>query len=112
MLPRAPLDRGRTRASPQRLLGDAHLLAGRVHAQSNDRVLAEMSWQRAADVIEPLLAEAEDRAVLVLWARVLIHLDRIHEAAPIVAELDAVGYRDRDLELLLAQPPLSARGFR
>lgn len=96
------LENNATDGSAQRLLGDAYLLAGRVHARRGDQALAETNWQLAAGVIEPPLAEAEDRAVLVLWARALIHLGRIDEAAPIAAELDAIGYRDRDLELLLA----------
>ncbi len=87
--------------SAQRLLGDAHLLAGRIHAQRGDRAIAETNWQLAAGVLEPLLVGAEDLGVLVLWARALIHLGRVDEAAPIVAELDAIGYRDLDLERLL-----------
>ena len=51
--------------------------------------------------------------LLALWARALIHLGRGAEAAPLVDELDAIGYRDRDLELLLVQqPPLQRESPR
>ena len=94
------LESNPTDVDAQKLLGDAHLLTGRVQALRGDQARAEAQWQSAAEVIEPLLAEVEDRAVLVLWARALIRLGRGDEAAPIVAELDAIGYRDRDLERL------------
>jgi len=105
----AVLEENPADGSAQRLLGDAHLLAGRIHARRGDQALAETSWQLAGDVIEPLLLDAEDRAVVVLWARTLIHLGRFDEVAPIIAELDDIGYRDRDLEAVLEQQQLLNR---
>jgi len=94
----------------RRLLGSAYLSIGGIHAQRDDQLLAEANWRLAAEGIEPLLVDAEDRAVLVLWTRVLIRLGRLDEATPIVAELDAIGYRDPDLERLLeGQRPADRR---
>jgi tetratricopeptide (TPR) repeat protein len=78
-----------------RWLSEAHLLEGEILQRQGREGQARSEWSRSLEIIEPLASESDDTAFLDVWARVLLRLDRIREAEPIVRKLHEAGYKDR-----------------
>jgi eukaryotic-like serine/threonine-protein kinase len=95
LLDKSPEDR-RSRTD----LADAHITDGQIRAQMGDLAGAQRAFQRAADLVEPLVTASFGADAAAPYARALIHLKQTARAQTVVEDLVRRGYRDR--ELLLA----------
>jgi eukaryotic-like serine/threonine-protein kinase len=77
--------------------GEIHLALGDALAAAGRPAEAAAEWERAAARLAPLAEGSGDPRVLAPLARALLLLGRTGEAAPLVARLDASGYRQREL---------------
>ncbi|HEX2122996.1 MAG TPA: protein kinase [Thermoanaerobaculia bacterium] len=84
----------------RRTLGYAHLMLGYVREREGQTAAARASWLNAAELIQPNDVAATPPRELEQWARVLIALDRRDEAAPVVARLRRLGFRNQEFETL------------
>jgi tetratricopeptide (TPR) repeat protein len=87
------------------LLLDAQtrLLLGRIAAQSHDDATARRDWTQARDLLQPALDKGDDPNFLAAYAESLLRLDQTEVAKPMIAKLNAMGYRTPDWVALLAQ---------
>jgi serine/threonine-protein kinase len=81
-------------------LSGAYLLEGRLLEGQARKKEALAAWGRALEIIEPLARESDETAYLEVWAKALLRLDRVREAAPIVKRLQAVGHKSERLSEL------------
>jgi serine/threonine-protein kinase len=81
-------------------LASSYILQGEVHQRLGDAERARGAWMHALETIEPLAREERQTEFLAVWAAVLLHLERMDDAAPIVASLVERGYRDPELVVL------------
>lgn len=71
-------------------LARVYLALGRMHELRGDPEAARTEWRRAALQVQPL-ANSENLAPKRVLAEALLRLGRVSEAAPLVAELRALG---------------------
>src|SRR5690348_5236724 len=93
---RAPDDR-----SDLLLDAQALLLLGQVAAQTHDMAAAHHEWALARNLLQPALHASNDPNFLAAYAEALLRLDQTDPARPIIAKLNAVGYRTPDFVVLL-----------
>jgi len=84
----------------QRFLGDALLVQGEARFAQGDAAGARASWEDADAVARGLAARSSNPRVLDLHARILLRLGRTDLAQPVIEQLLATGYRNRELVLL------------
>ena len=84
----------------QRLLGEALLVQGEMRAAHGGHAAAAASWQEALRVLVPLDQISPDPHIADTHARVLLRLGRMDAAQPLIEQLNAVGYRNREFEAL------------
>lgn len=82
----------------RRALALAALAEGRAWAQLGSGAKASAAWTRGLEVVEPAARGSRDIDLLDPWARLLLHLGRVQEALPILAQLDAAGYRSEMID--------------
>ncbi|MCH9026673.1 MAG: TIR domain-containing protein [Proteobacteria bacterium] len=92
-----------------RLLSEAYLLDGQLLALSGNDEQALAAWLESLELIEPLARATKDYRILNIEAQVLLHLDRIEEASPIVEQLAAMGFANPAFVGLRDSKGLSAR---
>ncbi|HLI18075.1 MAG TPA: TIR domain-containing protein [Rhodanobacteraceae bacterium] len=97
MRAKAPNDRGDLLLDAQ-----AHLLLGRVAARTHDTATAQHEWTQARDLLQPALRAGDDPNFLAAYTETLLRLDQTEAARPIIAKLNAMGYRTPDFVALLA----------
>jgi len=90
-----------------RLISQTYILLGRGFERSGRPDEATTAWKRALEILEPLGTENPPPQLLDPWARALLHLGRIEEAAPIVASLTENGYARPDFVALCREAGLS-----
>ncbi|HEX2060169.1 MAG TPA: hypothetical protein VHK90_05475, partial [Thermoanaerobaculia bacterium] len=87
-------------ADKQRRHALALVTLGEIHAAAGRTDQARERWLEAERVLPPRSPSLRDPRILDMWARVLLLLDRDAEAQPVLADLDAMGYRSPDLDAL------------
>ena len=80
-----------------RFVADAHIVRGDILASRGAAAAASEEWQKARSVIEPFARTATDPQVIDCWTRSLLRLGDNDAARPLIARLDSIGYRPRDL---------------
>jgi serine/threonine protein kinase len=86
--------------SAQALLADALLVRGEALAAEHGRDEAGRSWSDALAVAESLAIRPPDPRTIDTHARILLRLGRLERATPLVEQLAALGYRNREFEAL------------
>jgi eukaryotic-like serine/threonine-protein kinase len=76
-----------------RLRSLGHALLGRVWSARGEAAKSRGAWQQALASIEPVARASNDDRLLDPWARALLQLERVDEAAAAVEKLTARGYR-------------------
>ncbi len=71
----------------------ALLLEGDLNRATGDAPAARAAWREAVRLLEATTASTDDYKLLDPWIRSLISLDEIEGAAPLIARLEATGYR-------------------
>ena len=79
----------------KRRLSKALNVRGQALARAGRNEQAVAAWTRAGGLVETMARDSSDWKVLDPRARALIHLGRLQEAAPIVDQLVANGYREK-----------------
>ena len=79
----------------------ANLLLGQIAARRNDNAAAQHDWTQARDLLQPALRAGDDPNFLAAYAEALLRLDQTDPARPIIAKLNAMGYRTPDFVALL-----------
>lgn len=77
----------------RRAESDAYLAVGDALSRSGDAHAAKDAWSRALAVIDSVATNYRETELLAVQATALLDLGRLHDAAPIVAELSRRGYR-------------------
>jgi len=90
----------RTEPPVQRMLADALLVQGEAMEAGGDTARAAAAWKEALAIVEPLDARSPDPRVADTHARILLRLGRRDHAIPLIEELSALGYRNREFEAL------------
>jgi eukaryotic-like serine/threonine-protein kinase len=80
----------------------AELLQGRIAGQARDADGAREAWTRARHLLQPALSKGADPNFLAAYAEALLGLDQTAAARPVIAGLNAMGYRTPDFVALLA----------
>ena len=83
------------------LEAQADMVLGRVAAQRRDAAIAQKNWSQACDLLRPALRAGDDPNFLAAYAEALLRLDQTDPARPIIAKLNAMGYRTPDFVALL-----------
>ncbi|HEY7214818.1 MAG TPA: serine/threonine-protein kinase [Thermoanaerobaculia bacterium] len=83
-----------------RWLARALLLLGRIERRRGNVPAAFTAWERARQILAPAALSSHDPEMLDPWASVLLLLDRQDEARPVLAALQAGGYRQPELMAL------------
>ena len=97
------------------LSSDAHILLGAALARAGRKAEAAAAWNQANQLVEARARHSADWRLLDPWARSLMHLGRLKEAAPVVKGLVYIGYREPSFLALCKQrglpiePPPRAR---
>src|SRR5690348_1134392 len=90
----------RAKASDDRssllLDAQAHLVSGQIAASGNDAATAQHEWAQARDLLQPALSAGDDPNFLAAYAEALLRLNQFDAARPLLAKLNAMGYRTRD----------------
>ena len=76
-----------------RLRSLGHALLGRVWSTRGEAAKSRDAWQKALASIEPVARTSNDDRLLDPWARALLQLERVDEAAAAVEKLTSQGYR-------------------
>jgi tetratricopeptide (TPR) repeat protein len=76
-----------------RLRSLGHALQGRVWSTRGEAAKSRDAWQKALASIEPVARTSNDDRLLEPWARALLQLQRVDEAAAAVEKLTSRGYR-------------------
>ena len=84
----------------RKLLGNALLVQGEARAADGDHAGAAAAWEEALRILGPLDVLSPDPRIADAHARVLLRLGRMDRARPLVEQLAAVGYRNRELVAL------------
>jgi tetratricopeptide (TPR) repeat protein/tRNA A-37 threonylcarbamoyl transferase component Bud32 len=93
-----------------KLVAEIEIALGALRADQGETKEAQSLWRQADSTLQRLEAGHADRpddtdhALLVLRARVLLHLGQHQAAAPLVQQLAAIGWADADLDELLSEP--------
>ncbi|WHZ20512.1 MAG: hypothetical protein OJF55_002661 [Rhodanobacteraceae bacterium] len=80
----------------------ASLLLGTIAAQHHDDTTAQRDWTQARDLLQPALSKGNDPNFLSAYVGALLRLDQADAAKPVIAKLNAMGYRTPDFVALLA----------
>jgi tetratricopeptide (TPR) repeat protein len=89
------------------LAAQARIVAGRASAEHGDVTSAQNDWQQAFQTLTPIAQSSNDIHVLATWAAVLLELDDLEAAKPVVAKLEAAGYNTPDFTGLAAAKDFS-----
>lgn len=84
----------------RKLLANALLVQGEARAAGGDPAGAASAWEEALSILGPLDVLSPDPRIADAHARVLLRLGRVDRARPLVEQLSAVGYRNRELVAL------------
>jgi len=90
-------------ASERVVVASVHLASGKLHQQAGEDELAQTCWTEAAELAMPVAGRAADMGGLEIEAEALLRLGRADEARPIVKRLQAMGWRDDELQRLCRQ---------
>jgi tetratricopeptide (TPR) repeat protein len=82
------------------VLAGALVGRGRLQEREGDRRAARDSWEGALAALAPLAGDEGAVSVQSARAKALLLLGRVEEARPVVASLQAKGWRDPDLDAL------------
>ena len=88
------------------LAAQADLVLGRVAAGLNNSAAATRYWIRARETILPATRSGADPSVLATYGEALLRLDEIGIARPVLAKLNAMGYRTPDFVALVTHKRL------
>jgi tetratricopeptide (TPR) repeat protein len=80
--------------SASMVLAGAQLLLGKIASARHERDVARQAWSRGIDALAVFGADSNDPDQLALQAELQQHLGRA--AGPVLARLDAMGYRDAE----------------
>ena len=80
----------------------AHLLLGQIAERVHEMATAQYEWTHARDLLQPALSAGNDPNFLAAYTEALLRLDQTTSARPIIAKLNAMGYRTPDFVALLA----------
>jgi len=94
---KAPDDRGDLLLDAQ-----AHLLLGEIAARTHDTATMHHEWRHASGLLQPALRAGDDPNFLAAYTEALLRLDQTEATQPIIAKLNAMGYRTPDFVVLLA----------
>lgn len=92
-----------------RYLSEAYLLDGQLQALAGNDEQALAAWLESLELIEQLARDTKDYRILNINAQVLLYLDQIEEASPIVDQLMAMGFANPAFVGLCERKGLSAR---
>lgn len=84
----------------QVLLADALLVRGEAFAAEGQHQAAEQGWNDALQVVQSIQYRPPTPRVIDTHARALLRLGRLDRATPVVEQLTALGYRNREFEAL------------
>jgi tetratricopeptide (TPR) repeat protein len=84
----------------QVLLADALLVRGEALAAQGRQKAAEQGWNEALRLAESIQLQPPPPRVMDTHARALLRLGRLDRATPVVEQLAALGYRNREFEAL------------
>lgn len=90
----------RSELPSQRFVADALLVRGEALAAGGDLAGASAAWEEALPVVEAVDVRSPDPRVADTHARILLRLGRNGRATPLIEELSALGYRNREFEAL------------
>jgi len=79
----------------------ANTLLGQLAAARNDLADAREYWTRARDAIAPVAQSGDGPGFLAAWATLLLLLDDVEHATPVIGKLAAMGYRTPDFAALV-----------
>jgi serine/threonine-protein kinase len=79
---------------------EAALTLGEALQASGDLAAARTQWNRAEEILAPLVQSSSDPLLLDIWSRTLLQAGRPDEARDALQRLDGFGYHDKDLDLL------------
>ena len=77
-----------------RIASTGHALLADVWTARRDAERARRHWELARDAVAKVAAASNDYRLLDPYVVSLVHLDRAAEAAPLLAKLNAMGYRE------------------
>ncbi|MDE2149363.1 MAG: toll/interleukin-1 receptor domain-containing protein [Gammaproteobacteria bacterium] len=83
------------------LAAQADLVLGQIAARRKDGAAASHYWTQARDTILPATRSGADPNFLAAYAEALLRLDQTEAARPVVARLNAMGYRTPDFVALV-----------
>lgn len=81
-------------------VADALLVRGEALAAQGNNAGATAAWEEGLRVVEPFDRISPDPRIRDTHARILLRLGRRDEAIPLIEELTALGYRNREFEAL------------
>jgi eukaryotic-like serine/threonine-protein kinase len=84
------------------LASQADLVLGQIMAKRHDAAGARQYWVRALETIRPATRSGGNPVFLAVYAEALLWLDQVDTARPVLAKLNAMGYRTPDFVALLA----------
>ncbi len=85
----------------------AACLLGDLDSADHNAAAAQIQWQAARERIRPLAHDSSDPEVLAAWSGALLRLNQQNDAAPVLARLQQMGYRDPDFMALLQRRGIS-----
>ena len=71
-------------------------LLGRAYADTGASARAHDTWIRGIQIVESLIRRDRDFKHLDVWVRLSVSLNRLEEARPIIEELHAIGFREKE----------------
>lgn len=84
------------------LEAQTELMLGRAEAQRLNIADARHDWTQARDLLQPALHAGNDPNFLAAYVEALLGLDDTEGARPVIAKLNAMGYRTPDFVTVLA----------
>jgi tetratricopeptide (TPR) repeat protein/predicted Ser/Thr protein kinase len=79
-------------------LARAYLVDADASVQRGETQRASLSWQGAYEALSEIAPASKEHRLRAVWARTLMSLGRVDDAAPIVNDLQRAGFRNRALQ--------------
>ncbi len=91
------------------LLASSLTLQGQIDEALGKHDEAKSSWKEAFSVVEPFSKQTSCIAYQAIFAQILLYLNKINEAKPIIGKILAVGYKNHDLIAICREKGLAVK---